>query len=99
MDEVPTAVPPVNAMVENVENLSAIEHYRHWWREPVAGGAAILVACVDEWFFAPTKGFSTSLDELLILVGVTLLAGVRNLFGTTIQPPSKPKEPEQKASS
>lgn len=38
------------------------------------------------WFYGRDAGFSASLDEILILTGITLIAGVRNLFGAQKPP-------------
>lgn len=57
----------------------------HWWREPLAGLLAIAVSCTDIWYFGKEKGLSGPLDELVLLTGITLVAGVRNLFGTRTQ--------------
>lgn len=72
-----------------------MEHFQHWWREPVAGIVAVVIACVDIWHYGGNEGFSNSLDEILILTGVALIAGVKNLFGDHKlgQPPPRPSEP------
>jgi hypothetical protein len=58
-----------------------LEHLQHWWREPLAGAIAIGVGCFDIWHYGASAGFSSSLDEILMLTGVALIAGVKNLFG------------------
>ena len=60
--------------------LARLEHLQHWWREPVAGAVAVAVACFDQWIYGRDNGFTSSLDEILILSGIALIAGVRNLF-------------------
>ena len=70
-----------------------VEHYRHWWREPAAGLFSVLIACFDTWYMGSQKGFSNSLDEILLLVGITLLAGAKNLFGGRIEQMELPKNP------
>ena len=66
---------------KNGDLLDRIEHFEHWWREPLAGLVAVAIACVDIWEFGGNEGFSNSLDEILVLTGVALIAGVKNLFG------------------
>lgn len=67
----------------NGGTLERIEHLQHWWREPIAGVIAVGVASYDQWHFGRDGGFTSSLDEILILSGIALIAGVRNLFGGT----------------
>jgi hypothetical protein len=69
--------PPTNGDLQ-----SRFEHVQHWWREPVAGFVSVGVAAYDCWHFGRNDGFSTSLDEILLLTGIALIAGVRNLFGS-----------------
>lgn len=69
-----------------IDLLSRLEHLEHWWREPLAGFVAVGVGCYDVWFYGRDNGFSASLDEILILTGITLIAGVRNLFGAKAPP-------------
>ena len=52
----------------------------HWWREPVAGAVSIIVGIWDTWRFGRDGGLSTSIDELLVIGGVVLIAGSRRLF-------------------
>ena len=47
----------------------------HWWREPAAGFVAIAIGCWDTWHFGRDGGLSTSVDELLVIGGVVLIAG------------------------
>ena len=60
--------------------LARIEHLQHWWREPLAGFVAVGVACFDQWLYGRDNGFTSSLDEILVLTGIALIAGVKNLF-------------------
>ena len=53
---------------------------RHWWREPAAGLLSVIVGCIDTWHFGREAGLSTSLDEILVIGGVVLIAGSRRLF-------------------
>lgn len=55
----------------------------YWWREPLAGIIAVGLGSFDVWKFGRDAGFTSSLDEILILTGVALIAGVKNLFGGT----------------
>jgi len=52
-----------------------------WWREMIAGFVAVGVSCYDIWIIGKDKGLSGPLDELVLLTGIALIAGVRNLFG------------------
>lgn len=52
----------------------------HWWREPIAGAVSVAIGCVDVWHWGRDAGLTTSVDELLILGGIVLLAGSRRLF-------------------
>lgn len=60
--------------------LAAIEHTQHWWREPIAGLIAVGIGSWDAWHYGRDAGFSSALDEILILTGIALVAGIRNLF-------------------
>jgi hypothetical protein len=53
----------------------------HWWREMIAGFVAVGVSCYDIWIMGKEKGLSGPLDELVLLTGIALIAGVKNLFG------------------
>jgi hypothetical protein len=66
---------------KNGTHLERLEHLEHWWREPLAGLIAVAVGCFDIWKYGSTAGFSSSLDEILLLTGIALIAGVKNLFG------------------
>lgn len=57
------------------------EHLVHWWREPIAGIASLAIGCFDTWKFGRNDGLTSSLDEVLIISGIVLLAGSRRLFG------------------
>ena len=52
-----------------------------WWREMIAGFVAVGVSCYDIWIIGKDKGLSGPLDELVLLTGIALIAGVKNLFG------------------
>lgn len=52
----------------------------HWWREPVAGVVSVIVGLWDTWHFGREGGLSTSVDELLVIGGIVLIAGSRKLF-------------------
>jgi hypothetical protein len=51
------------------------------WREVSAGLIAVAISTADIWTYGHDRGFSSSLDEILILTGIALIAGVKNLFG------------------
>lgn len=57
---------------------------QHWWREPLAGILALGVGTYDAWFFGRDAGLTSSLDEILIVGGVVLIAGSKRLFGSTM---------------
>ena len=59
---------------------AAKAHLRHWWREPLAGFLAIGIGAFDAWFYGKEGGLTSSLDEILILGGIVLIAGSRRLF-------------------
>lgn len=72
-DEVdPAAVIPLEA---------ARAHLRHWWREPVTGLIAVGIGVYDSWFYGHDQGLSSSLDEILVIGGIVLMAGSKRLFG------------------
>lgn len=66
----------------------------HWWREPIAGFISVAVGCWDSWHYGRDAGLTTSVDELLIIGGVVLMAGSRRLFtgATAVPSPEKPTE-------
>lgn len=61
-----------------------IEHLVHWWREPVAGVASLAIGCYDTWVYGRSNGLTSSLDEVLIISGIVLIAGSRRLFGSAV---------------
>lgn len=61
-----------------------LEHLVHWWREPIAGVASLAIGCYDTWVFGRTNGLTSSLDEVLIISGIILIAGSRRLFGGAV---------------
>jgi hypothetical protein len=73
--------------VEEIEpaNIIPLEaaraHLRHWWREPVTGLIATGIGVFDSWFYGHEQGLSSSLDELLVIGGIVLMAGSKRLFG------------------
>ena len=74
----PASVLPVEA---------AEAHLRHWWREPGAGIIAVAIGTFDSWHFGRDLGLSSSLDEILIIGGIVLIAGSRRLFSGAAAPP------------
>jgi hypothetical protein len=62
---------------------AARAHLRHWWREPVAGFIAVFIGVFDSWYFPRDQGLSSSLDEILVIGGIVLIAGSKRLFGGT----------------
>jgi hypothetical protein len=79
-DTDPASVLPIEA---------AEAHLRHWWREPLAGALALGIGCFDTWHFGREAGLTSSLDEILIVGGVVLIAGSRRLFSGVPQPGEK----------
>jgi hypothetical protein len=75
----PATVIPVEA---------AHAHLRHWWREPLAGALALGIGTFDSWHFGRDLGLTSSLDEILIVGGIVLIAGSRRLFSGGMTPPS-----------
>ena len=60
---------------------AARAHLRHWWREPVTGLIAVGIGVYDSWFYGHDQGLSSSLDEILVIGGIVLMAGSKRLFG------------------
>lgn len=54
--------------------------WQHWWREPLAGFFSLGVGCYDTWKFGRDAGLTSSLDEILVVGGIVLIAGSRKLF-------------------
>jgi hypothetical protein len=59
---------------------AAKAHLRHWWREPLAGAIAVGIGVYDSWFYGHDAGLSSSLDEILVIGGIVLMAGSKRLF-------------------
>lgn len=73
---------------EELRVARGIEHLVHWWREPLAGVASLAIGCYDTWHFGRSDGLTSSLDEVLVISGIILIAGSRRLFGgITMQEP------------
>lgn len=83
-DDAPPALPPTVDPAVVVPLEAARAALQHWWREPLAGAAALAVGCYDTWVFGRNAGLSSSLDEILVIGGVVLIAGSRHLFGGSI---------------
>lgn len=54
--------------------------WQHWWREPIAGMLSLGIGCYDTWKFGRDAGLTSSLDEILVVGGIVLIAGSRKLF-------------------
>jgi hypothetical protein len=67
---------------------------RHWWREPLAGMLALGIGVYDSWRYGRDAGLSSSLDEILVVGGIVLIAGSRRLFSppAVLQRPSPQKD-------
>jgi hypothetical protein len=74
---------------------AAKAHLRHWWREPLAGFIAVGAGLYDVWFKGKEEGLTMSLDEILILGGVVLIAGSRRLFSPAPMGKLESKPPEK----
>lgn len=61
----------------------------HWWREPIAGLVGCGIGCFDAWHFGRDGGLNASIDELLIIGGIVLIAGSRKLFTGSLGPPPR----------
>lgn len=89
------------AAIENngVETIIPVEaaraHLRHWWREPLSGLLALGIGTFDAWRFPRDEGLSISLDEILVIGGIVLIAGSRRLFSPP--PPALQKIATEKA--
>jgi hypothetical protein len=55
-------------------------HLAHWWREPIAGLVSVGIGTTDIWMWGRDHGLTSSLDELLIIGGIYLMAGGSRLF-------------------
>jgi hypothetical protein len=60
---------------------AARAHLRHWWREPLAGFLSVGIGAYDSWHYGREGGLTGSLDEILIVGGIVLIAGSKRLFG------------------
>ena len=96
IDPAPKPAPePPSAEIEPIqpiESIVAVEaaraHLRHWWREPLAGFLAIGIGAFDAWYFQGDAGLPGSLDQILILGGIVLVAGSKRLFSPAPVPPT-----------
>jgi hypothetical protein len=85
----PASAKSIPADVNDVDPATVIPldaaraHLRHWWREPVAGFISVFIGVFDSWYFPRDAGLSSSLDEILVIGGVVLIAGSKRLFGGT----------------
>jgi hypothetical protein len=50
------------------------------WRSFAAGIVAVGIGCYDVWKLGPNEGLTVEIDEILILVGIGLIAGMPNVF-------------------
>lgn len=41
---------------------------------------AVGIGCYDVWFLGPNAGLTVEIDEILILVGIGLIAAMPNVF-------------------
>jgi hypothetical protein len=87
--EQPVAPPPAQPVVSDDPAVvlpieAAREHLKHWWREPVAGVLAMGIGTFDSWHYGRDAGLSSSLDEILVIGGVVLIAGSKRLFSSAL---------------
>lgn len=61
-------------------SLDSERDWQHWWREPIAGVLSLGIGCYDTWKFGRDAGLTSSLDEILVVGGIVLIAGSRKLF-------------------
>lgn len=61
---------------------TAREHLLHWWREPIAGALALAIGCWDTWHYGKSDGLTSSIDEILVIGGLVLIAGTKKFIGT-----------------
>jgi len=85
LDKLDDTDPAVALPIEAAE-----AHLRHWWREPLAGALALGIGVFDTWHYGREAGLSTSLDEILVIGGVVLIAGSRRLFSGMTNRDGKP---------
>jgi hypothetical protein len=74
---------------------AARAHLRHWWREPLAGLVAVGIGVFDSWHFGREGGLTGSLDEILVVGGIVLLAGSRRLFSPSPTEPTTLAGPQK----
>ena len=86
----------VEAALKEIPLEAARAHLRHWWREPVAGMLALGIGVYDVWHFGKDGGITSSLDELMIIGGIVLIAGSRRLFMGLPSPAITKEEKEKK---
>jgi hypothetical protein len=86
MTDTPEQVAPITEKVDLVDPAviipleAARAHLAHWWREPVTGLIAVGIGVYDSWYYGHDRGLSSSLDEILVIGGIVLMAGSRRLF-------------------
>lgn len=66
------------------------------WRQIAAGILSISIGIYDLWFIGRDRGLSSQLDELIILGGLGLIAGIPSFFIDNIKRSIKNDEDEPK---
>jgi hypothetical protein len=59
-------------------------HPLEGWRSFAAGFVAVAIGCYDVWHLGANEGLTVEIDEILILVGIGLIAGMPNVFLQTL---------------
>src|ERR1700739_3880838 len=67
---------------------------RHWWGEPLSGFIAVTIGVYDSWHYGHDAGLSSSLDEILVIGGIVLMAGLEGVFSSA--PPAFENKGEKK---
>lgn len=82
MTDTPPASPPAPPLEQLTYANGLANDIIHQSRQVLAGLIGIGIACYDRWKYSqPEGGFSTNIDEILLLVGLGLIAGIVGLFG------------------
>jgi hypothetical protein len=87
---------PKNGQPSEKPTPERVEAYRHWWRSLIGGFVCVGIGCYDEWVFGHNAGFTTSLDELLVIAGVLLIAGAPEAVEKMLGPKEIKSPPEEK---
>lgn len=81
--------PPKEVKPEDGSKTEQAAAHAFIWREIIAGLLAVSVGVFDIWHFGRDAGLSNSIDELLVLTGIALIAGIKNLFSQQTKKPGE----------